>query len=45
MSNARFSDEFKRDAVRQMTERGHPARRSRGALLRHAEPASHGRIT
>lgn len=24
MSNARFSDEFKRDAVRQMTERGYP---------------------
>jgi len=24
MGNARFSDEFKRDAVRQMTERGYP---------------------
>jgi transposase len=24
MGNARFSDEFKRDAVRQMTDRGYP---------------------
>lgn len=24
MGNARFSGEFKRDAVRQMTERGYP---------------------
>jgi hypothetical protein len=24
MGSARFSDEFKRDAVRQMTERGYP---------------------
>jgi transposase len=29
MGNARFSDEFKRDAVRQITERGYPVRRFR----------------